>query len=230
MISVNSFQSMGAVDGPGVRFVVFLQGCNLRCKYCHNPETLDVKEENLYSAKDILSKVNRVKNYIFDKGGVTFSGGEPLLQAGKLIDVFRTLKDEGYHIALDTNGSILNDDVKTLMEYTDLVLLDMKMPTDKKYMEFTGQGINKPYDFFNYLVKINKDVWIRQVIIKGVNDNNENISFLKELKKNKNVKKIELLPFRKLCVSKYEQLKIPFLMKDFEETDNETIKKLYNQL
>ena len=137
MISVNSFQSMGAVDGPGVRFVVFLQGCNLRCKYCHNPETLDVKEENLYSAKDILSKVNRVKNYIFDKGGVTFSGGEPLLQAGKLIDVFRTLKDEGYHIALDTNGSILNDDVKTLMEYTDLVLLDMKMPTDKKYMEFT---------------------------------------------------------------------------------------------
>ncbi|MBR4892810.1 MAG: pyruvate formate lyase-activating protein [Clostridia bacterium] len=230
MISVNSFQSMGAVDGPGVRFVVFLQGCNLRCKYCHNPETLDVKEENLYSAKDILSKVNRVKNYIFDKGGVTFSGGEPLLQAGKLIDVFRTLKDEGYHIALDTNGSILNDDVKTLMEYTDLVLLDMKMPTDKKYMEFTGSDINKPYDFFNYLVKINKDVWIRQVIIKGVNDNNENISFLKELKKNKNVKKIELLPFRKLCVSKYEQLKIPFLMKDFEETDNETIKKLYNQL
>ena len=230
MISVNSFQSMGAVDGPGVRFVVFMQGCNFKCKYCHNPETIEIKKENLFSGEDILKKVERYKSFIFEKGGVTFSGGEPLLQAKELIEVFKLLKSNGYHIALDTNGSILNDDVKELLNYTDLVLLDIKMPNDEKYREFIGAPIGNTLSFFEYLKEINKDVWIRQVVIKGVNTNKENIEFLKEMIKSPNVKKTELLPFKKICITKYEEMGIPFLMADYEETDINTINNLYKAL
>ncbi len=230
MLSINSYQSLGAVDGPGVRFVVFMQGCNFKCKYCHNPETLSFKTENMISKDALVSKIERYKSFIFDKGGVTFSGGEPLCQAEKLIDVFKTLKEKGYHIALDTNGSILNDSVKKLLDFTDLVLLDLKMPDNDLYNEYTGFKLDHVMFFFRYLNEINKKTWIRQVIIKGVNDTLLNINFLKEIKKYKNVEKIELLPFRKLCETKYQQMNIGFPMKKFDETDGDTIQKLYNLL
>ena len=230
MLNVNSFQSLGAVDGPGVRFVVFMQGCNFKCKYCHNPETIPVKEENLINCDDLISKIERYKNYIYDKGGVTFSGGEPLLQAKELVEVFKKLKEKGYHIALDTNGSILSEDVKTLLKYTDLVLLDMKMPDNELYKEYMGVDNKKTLDFFDYLKEQNIKVWIRQVIIKGINTTKNNIEFLKKLKENKNVEKIELLPFRKLCETKYNDMGIPFLMKDYEETDIKVIENLYKAL
>ena len=230
MLNVNSFQSLGAVDGPGVRFVVFMQGCNFKCKYCHNPETIPLKEENLISCDDLISKIERCKNYIYDKGGVTFSGGEPLLQAKELVEVFKKLKEKGYHIALDTNGSILSEDVKTLLKYTDLVLLDMKMPDNELYKEYMGVDNKKTLEFFDYLKEQNIKVWIRQVIIKGINTTKNNIEFLKKLKENKNVEKIELLPFRKLCETKYNDMGIPFLMKDYEETDIKVIENLYKAL
>ncbi len=230
MLSVNSFQSLGAVDGPGVRFVVFVQGCNFKCKYCHNPETLSFKTDNMVSKDELVSRIERYKSFIYDKGGVTFSGGEPLCQAEKLVGIFRTLKEKGYHIALDTNGSIMNDSVKELLEYTDLVLLDLKMPTNDLYNEYIGFSLDTVMGFFKYLNETDKKVWIRQVIIKGVNDTMCNIEFLKGIKEYKNVEKIELLPFRKLCETKYQQLGIEFTMKDFDETDRETIQKLYNLL
>ena len=230
MLNVNSFQSLGAVDGPGVRFVVFMQGCNFKCKYCHNPETIPLKEENLISCDDLISKIERYKNYIFDKGGVTFSGGEPLLQAKELVEVFKKLKEKGYHIALDTNGSILSEDVKTLLKYTDLVLLDMKMPDNELYKEYIGADNKKTLEFFDYLKEQNMKVWIRQVIIKGINTTKNNIEFLRKLKESKNVEKIELLPFKKLCETKYNDMGIPFLMKDYEETDIKVIENLYKAL
>lgn len=230
MISINSYQSLGAVDGPGVRFVVFLQGCNFRCKYCHNPETLEFKEDNTVSPRELVSKIERYKSFIFEKGGVTFSGGEPLCQADKLIEVFEMLKEKGYHIALDTNGSILNDSVKKLLELTDLVLLDLKMPDNHLYREYTGCELDMPFEFFKYLSSVNKRVWIRQVIIEGVNDTDVNIAFLRSLKRYDNVEKIELLPFKKLCETKYSQMGIEFPMKAFKETGYKTIERLYSLL
>lgn len=230
MISVNSYQSLGAVDGPGVRFVVFLQGCNLKCKYCHNPETMPFKKENMVSCDELTSRIERYKSFIFEKGGVTFSGGEPLCQARELIEAFKALKEKGYHLALDTNGSILNEDVKKLLEFTDLVLLDLKMPDNYLYNDYTGVSLDTVMTFFEYLSKINKKVWIRQVIVEGVNDTNENIAFLTKIKAYENVEKIELLPFRKLCETKYDELGIKFPMADFCETKKETIQKLYNLL
>jgi pyruvate formate lyase activating enzyme len=191
MLNINSFQSLGAVDGPGVRFVVFMQGCNFKCRYCHNPETIKIKENNLMSVNELINKIDRFKSYIFDKGGVTFSGGEPLLQAKELILAFKLLKEKGYHIALDTNGSILNDDVKKLLEFTDLVLLDLKMPNEEKYFEFIGASNKKVLEFLDYLKEISKDVWVRQVVIKGVNNTKENIVFLRKIKELSIVKKIE---------------------------------------
>ena len=230
MLNINSFQSLGTVDGPGVRFVVFMQGCNFKCKYCHNPETVYENKKNLFTTEDIILKIERFKNYIFDKGGVTFSGGEPLLQAKELIPLFKLLKEKGYHIALDTNGSILNDYVKELLTYTDLVLLDLKMPNEKLYMEYMRASDKTTLEFLNYLQSINKEVWIRQVIIKGVNNTKENIEFLRKVKELKNVSKIELLPFKKLCLEKYKSMNLTFEMEDFPETDIKTIENLYKAL
>lgn len=230
MINVNSIQSLGAVDGPGVRFVVFLQGCNFKCRYCHNPETIENKESVLISAEDLFDKISRYKNYIVKDGGVTFTGGEPLLQADKLIGICRLLKEHGYHIALDTNGSILNDSVKEFLSYVDLVLLDLKMPTDELYREFMGFPLKPVMTFYNYLCDIDKDMWIRQVIIEGVNDSQENIDFLKSMSSKSNVKKVELLPFKKLCITKYNNMNIPFPMENYNETKTETVQRIYNSI
>ncbi len=230
MLNINSFQSLGTVDGPGVRFVVFMQGCNFKCKYCHNPETVYENNKNLYTPEEVLIKIERFKNYIFDKGGVTFSGGEPLLQAKELIILFKLLKEKGYHIALDTNGSVLNDDVKELLKYTDLVLLDLKMPNEKLYMEYMKASNKTVLEFLNFLHNVKKEVWVRQVIIKGVNNTKENIQFLRKIKELNNVSKIELLPFKKLCLEKYKSMNLSFEMEDYPETDQKTIENLYKVL
>lgn len=229
-MKINSFQSLGAVDGPGVRVVVFMQGCNIRCKYCHNPETWATDDGKDYSYNEVYNNIIKYKNYIYDRGGVTFSGGEPLLQAKELLPLFIKLKEDGYHIALDTNGSIINDSVIELLEYTDLVLLDIKMTDGNLYSEFTGLDIGKVYDFFDLLIKMNKKIWIRQVVIEGVNDNEENIERLRELYKYKNVEKIELLPFKKICIEKYNGMNMEFPMADYKETDMNIIKKLQCKL
>lgn len=230
MINVSSFQSLGAVDGPGVRFVVFLQGCNLRCKYCHNPETLSIKENDLYTAEELFDRIERYKSYIKNSGGVTFSGGEPLLQAEQLIPLFKLLKKNGYHIALDTNGSILNNSVKELLTYVDLVLLDVKMPCESLYYEYTGLKIKKVIEFLDYLENQKIKTWIRQVVIEGVNDTDENIEFLNGILKKECIEKIELLPFKKICIEKYKSMNLKFPMEDFKETDIKVINRMKNEL
>ena len=230
MINVNSFQSLGAVDGPGVRFVVFLQGCNLKCSYCHNPETLAFSENNLYTEEMLFEKIDRYSKYIKESGGVTFSGGEPLLQAKALLPLFKRLKENGYHIAVDTNGTVLNEDVQKLLCYVDLVLLDVKMPNDDLYVKYIGTNLENVMNFLDYLDKNNIDTWIRQVVIEGVNDTDENISFLNSILRKKCVKKAELLPFKKICVEKYKSMNLKFPMEDFKETDIEIINRMKNEL
>lgn len=224
---VHSIQSMGTLDGPGVRFVVFMQGCNLRCKCCHNPDTWSINGGKEYSTSEILNKALRFREYFGKSGGITFSGGEPLLQAEFCYEVFKLCHNENINTCLDTSGSILTDTVKKLLEVTDRVLLDIKYTDDALYRENVGCSINDPLLFLKYLNECNIPTTLRQVIIPDINDNEDNIYSLKSVARNhKCVDKIELLPFRKICKTKYENMNIDFPFDHIPETSKETINKL----
>ena len=197
--SIDSIETFGLVDGPGIRTVIFLNKCNLRCKFCHNPETWVMKNEN-YTSEEIIDRVLRNKPYYKNNGGVTFSGGEPLLQYEFLLETCKKLKQENIHIAIDTAG-IGNGDYQELLQTIDLVLLDIKHITKEGYIDITQtDNIDKFNDFVEQLNKTNVEVWIRQVIIPDVNDNIEYMNALATyIKTNiKNVTKIEFLPFHTL--------------------------------
>ncbi len=228
---VHSFQSLGTVDGPGLRFVVFLQGCNLRCKCCHNPDTWSIESEKTFSAEEIVKKVLNYREYFGEKGGITLSGGEPLLQAEFGFEVFRLCHEHNINTCLDTSGSILNSSVKKLLTETDRVLLDIKYTDDDLYMENVGCSLEKPMEFLSYLNEQKIPTTIRQVIIPTFNDNEQNIKKLNEIvKKNSCVDKIELLPFKKICQTKYDSMKIKFPFADIPVPAKETMIKLNNLL
>lgn len=227
MGKVNSIQTLGALDGPGVRFVVFLQGCNLRCHCCHNPDTWETNGGTEYTAIEIADRCERFKEYFGDKGGITLSGGEPLLQAEFCLEIFKECHKRGINTCLDTSGSILNDGVKELLGETDTVLLDIKYTNDNDYKKYVGCGIKTPLEFLDYLSKKNIPTVIRQVIIPTVNDSAECIYMLKQITaSHKNIVKTELLPFKKLCSVKYDKLGIDFKFKNIKEPTNEKIKYL----
>ncbi len=228
---IHSIQTLGTVDGPGVRFVVFMQGCSLRCKCCHNPDTWDFKGTYEYSAEETVKKAVRYKEYFGSDGGITLSGGEPLLQANFAKEIFTLCKKEGINTCLDTSGILLNREVKELLEVTDRVLLDIKYTSDALYKTNVGCSIYPVLEFLDYLQKKEIPVWLRQVIIPGFNDNNENISELKKLaNKHPCVEKIELLPFKKICQTKYDSMNIPFPFADIPTPTPEQMQKLKNLL
>ena len=228
---VHSIQSMGTLDGPGVRFVVFMQGCNLRCKCCHNPDTWAISEGTEYSPFEIVEKAVRFKEYFKNGGGITLSGGEPLLQSQFALEVFRLCHKENINTCLDTSGSILNEDVKKLLSVCDRVLLDIKYTEDTLYKENVGCSLNLPLEFLAYLNSKNIPTTLRQVIIPGLNDNKENIENLKSLAvKHLCVDKIELLPFKKICQSKYDNMNIEFPFAHIETPSKETMEELNNLL
>lgn len=208
---IHSFQSLGTVDGPGIRFVVFMQGCNLRCSCCHNPDTWDMANGREYNAEEVASRVERYKEYFGADGGITVSGGEPLLQSEFVIELFRICRQKGIHTCLDTSGCILNDKVKSLLGYTDYILLDVKYTDNDRYLKYVGCSIEKPIEFLKYIDSVSIPTTIRQVIIPEINDSLDDMLKLKALIGGyKCVKKIELIPFKKLCVTKYETLGIDF--------------------
>lgn len=224
---VNSFQSFGTLDGPGVRFVVFMQGCPLRCGCCHNPETWDLNGGKEISAEEVLKKILQYKEYFSSGGGVTLSGGEPLMQALFAAELFKLCQKEGINTCLDTSGCILNSDVKDILEYTDYCLLDIKYTDDEKYRNYVGCTLSSPLTFLDYLNKRNIPTRLRQVIIKGLNDDGENIKNIAEIAKTHScVKEIEFLPFKKLCIEKYKKLNLDFRLANYPETSNEDIEKL----
>lgn len=225
--NIHSFQSLGTVDGPGVRFVVFLQGCNLRCGCCHNPDTWDMSAGTKYTAEQIVEKVKNYKEYFSTTGGITLSGGEPLLQADFCYEVFKLCHKNGINTCLDTSGSILNDSVKKLLSKTDRVLLDIKYTNNDDYQNYVGCSMDKPLDFLRYLNDKKIPVTLRQVIIPTLTDSEENIKKLKSIATAYPVvDKIELLPFRKICQSKYDNLGIDFRFGNIEQPSKETIEKL----
>ena len=208
---VHSIQSMGTMDGPGIRFVVFAQGCPLRCKCCHNPDTWDTEGGKQYTAEELAARAVRYREYFGKEGGVTVSGGEPLLQAEFVRELFERCHEQGINTCLDTSGCMLTDSVKAALEVTDRVLLDIKYTTDQLYRENVGCGIQMPLDFLEYLKLKNIPTTLRQVVIPTVNDNEENIAALREIARRcPNVDKVELLPFRKICQVKYDKMGIEF--------------------
>lgn len=229
---VHSFQSLGTVDGPGVRFVVFTQGCNLRCKCCHNPDTWDGSLGKQFTATQVVEKAKRYKEYFGTDGGITISGGEPLLQPQFVKGIFSLCKECGINTCLDTSGSLLNDDIKSALEYTDRVLLDIKYTDEDSYKEYVGCSYEPVLTFLDYLEECKIKTTLRQVIIPTKNDNNANVLRLKALADSHScVDKIELLPFRKICQVKYDDMKIEFPFSSIPEPDSDTIlslKKLVN--
>ncbi|HPW90400.1 MAG TPA: pyruvate formate-lyase-activating protein [Paludibacteraceae bacterium] len=205
---IHSFETFGTVDGPGIRFVIFAQGCPLRCTYCHNPDTWDMSKAKIeMTAQELIAEVVRYKNFIQKKGGVTFTGGEPLLQADFIRNFFTLCKQEQIHTALDTSGCLLNDSVKELLAVTDLVLLDIKSIDAEEYKQLTSGVLDQTLAFLDYLQQIGKPTWVRHVLIPQWTDNEERLHQLANyLKRYSVVEKVELLPYHKLGVVKYEAL------------------------
>lgn len=208
---VHSLESMGTLDGPGVRFVVFMQGCPLRCGCCHNPDTWDFDGGKVFTPEEIVTRVRRCREYFGKDGGITISGGEPLMQAEFCREVFTLCKAEGINTCLDTSGCVLNDEVKALLCVTDRVLLDIKYTTDAAYRENVGMPLESALSFLSYLDEKGIPTTVRQVIIPTKNDTAESVLALKNITRvHTSVDKIELLPFKKICTTKYKNLGIPF--------------------
>ncbi|MBQ6025829.1 MAG: radical SAM protein [Lachnospiraceae bacterium] len=288
---VHSLQSMGAVDGPGIRFCVFLQGCPLRCMYCHNPDTWLVEVHDTdgaaqgvrdnsscmkrlgtpYTAEELVKKILRYKPYFANGGGVTVSGGEPLVQAEFVTELFTLLHENGVHTCLDTSGNFPEDicelehknvgetirradssDIPVtdsddgfadiveiyretsvrekydaLLAVTDLVICDIKFTTEKDYRECTGGSLKKVQYFLDMVTKHAVPLWVRHVVVPGYTDSAEEVEAMADIARSyPTLEKIELLPFHKLCIPKYEALGIPFRCADIPECSKETIEKL----
>lgn len=208
---VHSFQSLGTLDGPGLRSVVFLQGCPLRCGFCHNPDTWDFSGGEIMEAADVAARVRRYKPYFGAEGGLTVSGGEALTQAGFVAELFERCHRDGIHTCLDTSGCLQAKEEAVLLAHTDLCLLDIKFTTDEEYIRYTGGHLDTVLAFLSRLEAAAVPVWIRQVIVPGLNDTMEQIDRLSALiAPYHNIRRVELLPFHKLCLEKYQAIGIPF--------------------
>lgn len=227
---INSVQSFGAVDGPGVRYVIFMQGCPLRCSCCHNPDTWEFLKENEVTAEEMLSKILRYRSYFGEEGGLTVSGGEALMQCDFVTELFTLCKKENVHTCLDTSGCILDEKVKKLLSVTDLVLLDVKYTNEDDYKKYVGCSFSDVMKFYDYLEENSIPCRVRQVIIPTKNDSEENIRSLLEItdKRKRSTKKIELLPFRKICQPKYDNLALPFPFGNIPEPSPEKMEELQN--
>lgn len=225
---IHSIETFGTVDGPGIRFVIFMQGCLLKCKYCHNRDTWSINEGTIISVDELLDKIERYKNYMsLSGGGVTVTGGEPLLQTKFLINLFKELKNRNISTAIDTSGMFdLTDDIRKLLKFTDLVLLDIKHINNEKCKNLVGSSNEKELEFARYLSDNNIPVWIRQVIIPGITDDEKDLLTLKKfISTLNNVEKIELMPYHELGKFKWEDLGLNYELDGVATATNEDIQR-----
>lgn len=225
--NINSIETMGLVDGPGIRIVVFLQGCKLRCLFCHNPEMWNNEIKLQMTSEELVRRILKYKNYFDDNGGVTFSGGEPLLQKDFLIETLKLCKTCNIHTTLDTSG-YGDGEYDEILKYVDLVIFDVKALDNNKYREMTSRNIDESLKFLDACQKNNKKMWIRQVIVPGINDNIEYIKQLKEfIRPLKNIEKVELLPYHLMGVNKYKELGLKYRLDGVPEMNKEKCDELY---
>ena len=226
---IHSFESLAALDGDGIRYAIYFNGCPLRCVYCHNPDTWGVSGEE-YTAEEVFNKVRRYKPYFKDNGGVTFSGGEPLLNAKFINEVNEYLKNENINYVLDTSGQVdMSDDVKQAINNSELVILDLKFYDNDSYFKYTGKTMAKTITMLYYLAAINKRTWIRTVIVPGINDSNEILDkYIDIVKQFPHIEKYELLAFHTMGFFKYENLGIDNPLKNTSALSQDTLKELQN--
>lgn len=218
---IHSIDTFGTVDGPGVRFIVFMQGCHLQCKYCHNRDTWDINSGEYISLDDLLKNIEKYKPYITPNGGVTVSGGEPLLQPHFLISLFKELKKRKIHTAIDTSGMVeLTDTIKEVLSLTDLVLLDIKHIDSKKCKDLVGFENTRELKFAKYLSDNNIPIWIRQVLVPGYTDDENDLLKLKDfIKSLKSVERVEILPYHNLGEYKWKELNLEYALKDVRQAN-----------
>ncbi len=231
---VHSLESFGSVDGPGVRYVVFMQGCNMRCRYCHNPDTWNLRDTQCekYTPEDLFKKAYRCKPYWGDTGGITVSGGEPLLQIDFLIEFFRMAHEKGIHTAIDTSGNPFTFEepffskFTELMNYTNLVILDIKQTDPVRHIELTGQPNENILEMAKWLSDNGKSMWIRRVLVPGVTDDAGELRNLKEFADSlKTVEQIEILPYHSMGAYKWENLNIPYTLADTAPPTDEQVRE-----
>lgn len=224
---IHSFESFGTKDGPGIRFVLFMQGCPLRCLYCHNVDTWELKDKKFtMTPDDVLKEILKVKGFI-KSGGVTISGGEPLVQPEFVKELFVKCKEHNIHTALDTSGYIFSEKVKDVLEYTDLVLLDIKHINPKKYKELTSVNLENTLEFAKYLQKINKKVWVRYVLVPGYSDDENDLhQWAKFVSQFENVERVDILPFHQMGGYKWEEVGKEYKLKDVPTPTKEQIQKV----
>ena len=226
---IHSIETFGTVDGPGIRFVLFLQGCHLKCKYCHNRDTWNIKDGEYKTLDEIFEKIKRYKSYMkISKGGVTATGGEPLLQAKFLKELFKKLKEEGIHTCLDTSGIVsVSEDIRELLQYTDLVLLDIKHIDDNKCKKLVGHSNQKGLEFAKYLSDNNIKMWIRQVLVPGYTDDEQDLLKLKDFISTLNtVEKVQILPYHSMGKFKWEKMKDKYQLEDVRDANQDDVERV----
>ncbi len=228
---IHSFETFGSVDGPGVRFVVFVQGCRMRCRYCHNPDTWKIGEGELWNAEDIMNKALRYKPYWGNEGGVTVSGGEPLLQLEFVTELFELLKKNGINTCLDTAGGPFNDDPEwlaafdRLMRSTDLVMLDIKHIDSAKHKELTGIPNENILECARHMDELGTKMWIRHVLVPGYTDSDEQLNGIHEfVSQLRNVTRVEVLPYHMFGKFKWEKLGLKYTLEDVDVPTDESVK------
>ncbi len=227
---IHSIETCGTLDGPGIRYVIFLQGCPLRCKFCHNPDSWQINAGKKTSVNDLMEDILRYKNYI-KTGGITLSGGEPLLQAQFATALFKECKRNGIHTAVDTSGAIPLSVSKEAIDEADLVLLDIKSIDTAKCQDLTGKGNEEVLKLLDYLEQTGKEVWIRHVVVPGITENDEDIERMAEyLSRYTVIKRVEVLPFHKMGEYKWKQLNMKYELEDTPTPKKESIEKIKSLL
>jgi len=227
---IHSVESCGTVDGPGIRFVVFTQGCPLRCLYCHNPDCRHFEDGKKITSAELITEIKKYRSYFqASGGGVTVSGGEPLMQPHFVSSIFKGCHDMGIHTVLDTSGYVNLDTAKPVLEHTDLVLLDIKSFDPKIYQQVTSVSIEPTLNFAKYLAQINKPTWIRFVLVPNLTDPEDNVIGLAQFVASlKNVERVEVLPFHKMGEYKWEQLGFDYQLKNTQPPTPELMEKVIN--
>ncbi len=226
---IHSFESMACADGPGVRFAVFFQGCPLRCAYCHNPDTWEGAGGSDYTVEEILQKALPYRPYFGKKGGITVSGGEPLLQGEFLAELMKQAKEADLHTVLDTSASAGEAHWAKVLAYTDLALVDVKFTTEELYRAHTGGSLQKVLSFMKAAENAGVPLWIRHVVVPNLTDK-DLPQLLELLEPFSNIQRLELLPFRKICLQKYRQLNLPFPAEQYPECSQELLASLQKQI
>lgn len=222
---IHSFETFGTKDGPGIRFVLFMQGCPLQCLYCHNPDTwLPNQQKYEMSADEVFREIEKVKTFV--RGGVTVSGGDPLLQPEFILELFKICKKHNVHTAIDTSGALFNEKVREVLEYTDLVLLDIKHIDPLKYKQLTSSSLNPTLKFMDYLSSINKNTWLRYVLVPQYTDDEKDLrKWAQYASQFSNVERIDILPFHQMAIHKWEQLGKEYMLKDVPPASHEDVQR-----